>query len=527
MEKQQKFKVLSSAERAVESRLLVLPSPGDVIIMMMVGWALFCFFLVTGGTGLLAPLARLARDETLRQALLGGGEFALTLLMLGGLLLIISMVLVFYNFRKLFFGLMLFSLTFASASWQPLHDFSGIVKYLGVIFFACMGGVFFLKNFWRMIATPYIRLLILYFFWITAVSFLLGGRTEDIWYVGTDFSFIIGFSIAWLSYIDNNDSLMEFNRTIAWAAVAITFMHLLAPLLADEPISAGRFKSYFFRSTGYAVFFSPAVLALFWMGMAEKNNFLRQFFSITAIVGMVLLLWSGTRSATLALIIGITLLWWVFKSRIFIYIFLAASLGLLAQIIGASGEQGFQNITERLQDMTDTGRFTIWAVYFEIFTESPVYGHSLSGVTKYFYSEGLLSIIEGSGAYAKFPKPHNAFLGMAVRFGAIGLILLSALIFMALRRARQVIFSKAIPAYEKQAYVLPLALVVLSCVDCMFEDALSSTGRGTLIGFLFFPSLIICELYGTRLLKKYRNVHEETSRDKASDVTLKTNPNNA
>jgi len=268
------------------------------------------------------------------------------------------------------------------------------------------------------------------------------------------------------------------------------------------------------------------VLALFWMGMAEKNNLLRQFFSITAIVGLLLLLWSGTRSATLALIIGITLLWWVFRLRIFIYIFLAASLGLLAQIIGVSGEQGFQDITERLQDITDSGRFTIWAVYFEIFTQSPVYGHSLSGISEYFYSDIFLSLIERAGAFTRYSKPHNAFLGMAVRFGAIGLILLSALIFMALRRARQVIFSKAIPAYEKQAYVLPLALLVLSCVDCMFEDVLSSTGKGTLIGFLFFPSLIICELYGTRLLKKYRNVHEETSRDKASDVTLRTNPNN-
>ncbi len=495
--------------------------------MMMFGWALFCFFLVTGGKGFLYQIARLARNESLREAIAGGDEFALTLLMLGGLLLIITMVLACYNYKKLIIGLMFLSLSFSDASWKPAHDFSLIVKYLGIIFFACMGGVFFLKNFWRLIATPYIRLFILYLFWVTAVSFVLGGRTEDIWYVGTDFALIIGFSIAWLNYIDDNDSLMDFNRTIAWTAVVITFMHLLAPFLVAEPITGGRFHSYSSKATGYAALYSPAVLALFWMGMAEKNNYLRQFFSITAIVGMVLLLWSGTRSATLALIIGITLLWWVFRTRILVYVFLAACLGLLAQIIGTSGEQDFQDLTERLQDMTDTGRFEIWAVYFDIFTESPVYGHSLSGVTKYFYSDALVSLVERIGSYVIYPKPHNAFLGMAVRFGAIGLIILSTLIFIALRRARQVIFNKAIPADQKQAYVLPLALVVLSCVVCMFEDVLSGSGKGTAIGFLFFPSLIICELYGTRLLEQYGNVHEAQSRDKASDVTLKTNPNNA
>jgi hypothetical protein len=495
--------------------------------MMMFGWALFCFFLVTGGKSLLVQIASLARAQTVREALLGGNEFALTLLMLGGLLLIITMVLAFYNYKKLFIGLMLFSLSFASASWKPLHDFSMIFKYLGIIFFACMGGLFFLKNFWRMIETPYIRLLILYFFWVTAISFLLGGRTEDIWYVGTDFALIIGFSIAWLNYIDDNNSLMEFNRTIAWTAVAITFMHLLAPLLAAESIRNDRFQSFSNRSTGYAVFFAPAVLALYWLGMAEKNNLLRQLFSVIAIVGTVLLLWSGTRSAILALLIGLALLWWVFRTRILVYVFLGACLGLLAQIIGVFGDRDIQALTERLQDVTDTGRFKIWSVYFGIFTESPVYGHSLSGISRYFYSDVFLSLIERIGSYAIYSKPHNAFLGMAVRFGAIGLLILSALIFMALRRARQVIFSKAIPAYEKQAYVLPLALVVLSCVECMFEDVLSASGKGTLIGFLFFPSLIICELYGTRLLEQFGNAHEDESRDKASDVMLKTYPNNA
>jgi len=527
VEEQQKIRVLRTAERSEESRQLVLPSQGDVIIMMMFGWALFCFFLVTVGKRMLVKLARLARDQSVREALLGGDETALTLLMLGGLLLIIIMVLVFYKYRKTFIGLMIFSLSFADASWKPVHDFSLIFKYLGIIFFACMGGLFFLKNYWRLISTPYIRLILLYFFWVAAVSFLLGGKTQDIWYVGTDFAFIIGLSMAWLNHIDDNDSLMELNRTIAFTAVAITFMHLLALLLVANPFSGGRFLSYSNRATGYAVFFSPAVLALYWMGMAEKNNLLRQLFSIVAIVGTILLLWSGTRSATLGLLIGIILLWWVFRTRILVYVFLGACLGLLAQIIGASGDQELQALTERLQNTADSGRFVIWATYFGVFTESPIYGHSLTGVEKYFYSEYLLSLIETIGSYTRFSGPHNAFLGMAVRFGGIGLVLLLTLIFISLLRARAVLLSNTIPLEEKQAYVLPVALLVLCCIDCMFEDVLSGSGKGTLIGFLFFPSLIICAVYGARLLEKFGTAYKDKSQEKVSGVTFNTTPNNA
>ena len=302
----QKLVVQSSAAQAAQSRSFVLPNPGDVIIAMVFGWSFFCFFLVIGGKVFLRQIARLAKSQSMRELFLSADAQALGALMIIGSIAIIIGLLLIYRYPRAFIGVFGFTLTFSNASWKPLHDVALVSKYLGVVCLVGIGGLFLYKNIWRLIATPYLRLWLIYIIWTAIICVFLGGRSNDFWYLGTEFALVVGFSIVWLgTFVDDSKGLLEFNRALAWTALVITFFNLLAPVLSAAAIQNSRFQGYTIRATMFAVIFTPAILALFWMSMIEKRELLRQVFMIAAMLGFALILWSRTRSAIGGVLIGI------------------------------------------------------------------------------------------------------------------------------------------------------------------------------------------------------------------------------
>lgn len=499
-----RIKIQTSAERAEEARQLVLPNPGDLIIALIFGWSLFCFFLVTGGEKMLNRVAALARTKPVQDAIKSGDETILTALMVGGSGALVFLVVMGYRYRKALIGVSMVAFCFSNASWKPLHDPAWLLKYLIIVFFASVGGLFLVKNFWRLLSLPYVRLFLYFYIYVAIIQLALGGKTDDIWYIGTDMAYIFGFAIAWLAWVKDTDSLMEFNKIVSWAAVAITLLHAMAPFVGVDHIESGRFRSMYARATGFAVFFSPMVLALYWRTMTEKNDYYRYFFTAMAALATILMLWSGTRSAALALIIALTMMWYVFRTRIFVYMLAGAAFILVVQIIGGQSSQDVFTLVDRLQDTSDTGRFETWAQYIQFITQSPIFGHSLTGVKRLFYTSGTLAFFDNVGVAASGgAAPHNAYIGTMARFGVIGIGLLLGLIFIGLKYGRRVYFSSKIPNDEKAAYMYPLGVVVLVCVACIFEDVLGNTGKGTITAYLFYPSLIFCVRIGEYLLDKY------------------------
>jgi O-antigen ligase len=252
----------------------------------------------------------------------------------------------------------------------------------------------------------------------------------------------------------------------------------------------------------FAIIFSPAVLALFWMSMIEKKVLLRQIFTAAAMLGFGLILWSGTRSAIIGVLLGIGILWYVFRARIMVLLFALAVFGLVLQIV-ASGSADVTAISDRLQTV-DTGRTELWAYYFPIGLDSPIYGYSVTGIGKAIVGGARANFLDSQGASAvKYGGFHNAYLAMFVQVGGVGVGLLFLLLGLAMRRARQVVFSPDIPLEEKKVYVLPVAIMVVIAIEAIVEDIISATGKGTFVGLAYFSSLILCELHGRRLYEQY------------------------
>jgi len=500
---QTRIKVQTSAERAAESRRFVMPNPGDMMVMMVFGWALFCFFLVTLGNRVLIGLARLAKNDIYRSMLLESDQ-ALGFVMVGGSVLLIVVIAAAYRYPKLFYPAMLYSLVFANAGWKPVHDVTWIIKYLGVIYLGALSVMFLYKNAWRLIAIPYVRLIILYLAWVGGVAFFVGGRTEDIWYASTEVCFFVGFSIAWLYVFNNRFGVEEFNKLAAWTAVAVTLTHMGAPFLMGKYIDQGRFTSYFPRATGFAFVYAPFIVAMFWMSMAHGKSQIRTFFLVAAMVGMLLMLWSGSRGPAGAVVLAVGILWLFFRSRVLLVTLFLGGLVVAVQLIfsiGSDVEAG--RLANRFQS-ADTGRVELWLRKLPYTFNSPVYGFSPSGmkyvVTAAEKAEYLATL---NAEVTQNTGIHSSYLGLILRFGYVGMALFVLLIVLAMKRGYEVMRSKSIPDDEKRVIVLPFSLLPAVTFMAIFEDYVPGSGKGTVMSVLFYASMVITQVYGTTLLNEY------------------------
>ena len=500
---QTRIRVQTSAERAAESRRFVMPNPGDMMMIMVFGWALFCFFLVTLGNRLLIGLARLAKNDIYRSMLLESGEVIGLIMVVGSVVLVITIALA-YRYPRIFLPVMLYSLVFANAGWRPVHDLTWIIKYLGVIYLGALTVMFAYKNIWRLVSIPYIRLVIVYLAWVGGVAVLVGGRSEDIWYASTEAVFFLGFSIAWLFVFSNKYGLEEFNKLIAWTAVVVTVTHMGAPFLMPKYIDQGRFTSYFPRATGFAFVFTPFVISMFWMSMAHKNAQIRTFFLGCSSVALLLMLWSGSRGPTAAVVMAVGILWLFFRSRALLVTFFLGALVIATQLLfslGANVETS--TLASRLQS-ADTGRVDLWLSKLPITFQSPIYGFAPSDMRYIIVAEEKAAYLASLDLEAEGNTGiHSSYLGLALRFGYVGLGLFIALIVFAMKRGYEVLRSKKVPAHEKSVYILPVAMLPAITFQAIFEDYIPGSGKGTVMSIVFYASLVISQVYGTRLLNEY------------------------
>jgi O-antigen ligase len=508
----QGVRVLSAAERARQSKRLIEPNPGDLIVLLVFGWAVLCFFMVTIGDRLLQRVARLSSSQVVTGWLLESAE-AFAILMVVVSIVLTVVILAATKFQKFLPPVLVVSMNFADVPWQPLHDPAFFLKYLCLIYLGAYTAFFFYKNFWRLVATPYVRLILLYIAWVAGVAFFVGGKMDDIWYAGTEFTLFLGLAVAWLYFFTEKYGIEKFWECVVWGCVATTVIHLLAPLVVSNFLVNYRYVSYYgiagagAKATGFAITQAPVALILFWAAMAAKNQAQRGLFTGIAMSALFLVIWSGSRSPTAATLIGIGILWWLFRTKSIVVMMYLGMLAIAVLVVFGvgTGVVDFEALASRLET-DDTGRFELWEKYFEAVVRSPLWGHAPSGYRYAVIGESLGAFISGLNIKIGIAGIHNSYLGMLLRFGGVGLALLLTLIFLAMSRARQVLLSKAVPFAEKRLYILPAAIVPVICAMILFEDRVPGSGKGTSTQIFLYTSLVILQVYGTRLLQRYERV---------------------
>jgi len=453
---------------------------------------------------MIVKIARLATNKSLQTALLESDQ-VLVGLMIGGSIILVLTVVIVYKFPRLFLAVMLFSLTLSDVQWKPLHDFALVCKYLGIVYLATYAAQSLYKNFWRFSSIPFIRLIMAWLIWVAGVCIFVGGRQEDYWYLGTEISILLGFTITWFYGFNNKYGLAEFNRVVVWGALAITTMHLLSPLIMDTYMVNGRFVAFNTSATNFSTAFAPIVVALFWRAMEEKDPRISSFFAVVALIGFTLILWSGSRGPSAATLLGVGILWWYFRSRLLLVMLLFAVLGVIGQLVVSGFSGDIAQILSRMEaaNAAEGGRLDIWITYIEVAAGSPVYGFAPSGKSFAVIGGALGDYMASHDLSVKTMGIHNSFLGIVLRLGFVGLTLFLAILVWAMIRARQVLFSKKIPDAEKRIYILPAALMPVITFILFFEDLVPGSGKGPVVGFLLYAAIVICHIYGSKLINLY------------------------
>ena len=136
--------------------------------------------------------------------------------------------------------------------------------------------------------SPVHWLVIAYCIWMAIIVIYYGGRINDIWYLGTQFTLMIAFGIGWMSRIDTVDKLMSFNILMAYTAIGITMLHMLSPLVAPQVFDGGRFISQFTNATGFATSYVFFVISLVWLAIVHPQPMIRRLAIAFALFGVII-----------------------------------------------------------------------------------------------------------------------------------------------------------------------------------------------------------------------------------------------
>jgi O-antigen ligase len=479
----------------VDGREFRTPSPTEMFLLVAAVWAGLCLVIMLFSERVRAILIRASRTAA---DLVSGSdiESLLPIIMVTGVLAIASAFAVFSRWEKGFIVALLVSFSFADSTWAAGHYLAFAVKYLAIIYLGAFGIFFAFRN-WNRVHSPVHWLVIAYCIWMAIIVIYYGGRINDIWYLGTQFTLMIAFGIGWMSRIDTVDKLMSFNILMAYTAIGITMLHMLSPLVAPQVFDGGRFISQFTNATGFATSYVFFVISLVWLAIVHPQPMIRRLATIFALFGVVMIVLSGTRNATAALGCAIIFLSIALRSKVVFYAAGIAGFAALSVFLLVGDNDAVTNISGRMASVNNT-RIELWEVYIRSTFERPIFGWGPGGRTGAYYGSRAQELAEAYTSRGFAPGVHNAILGQTVRFGYLGLVLFISLFGYAFWRAKEIILSKGVPQSLKVAYSLPVAILVTLFLEGAFEDNFSA-GRGSIVNVLFATMVILVVMFADRI----------------------------
>jgi hypothetical protein len=276
----------------------------------------------------------------------------------------------------------------------------------------------------------------------------------------------IGILVGFGRLLESKPSLeRDTGLALAGAGVLTTIVNLFGVFTAEGAFLDSRLRSWYALPTGFADGFSIALLPVLWLAMNSRSRLLyRASALVTVIVGGVLLVLSGTRAAAIVSIVAIAMLAWYCQRRIIPILLFGIIIG------GALSVAGDWQARSRLtQVSTRETRFLVWKQAWSRIEEHPIAGHGLGR---------QLTAVDPDSGEVRLLDAHNAYLGIALQLGAIGVFLVGTIsacaAFMGLRLAS----TRRRIGGDQGLAALYLTMLVGVLLAGMFESNLY--GRGSI-----------------------------------------------
>lgn len=452
----------STEQRKVWQERTVKPvSPAPIALLSM-------FIVILGWTWLL-----LFGEGTMKAFVATSAKFRMVdlrstpvafVLMLSSVLAVVLWSYLLVRKKKLFFVLIVCSFVFSEVLLRGFNEISFAIRYVSITVLISLGITQFVRRFKEGLDTVQMFGLV-YLAWSFINLFINGFDTTSLAMLPMQLAIVAGFLIGFKSVYGDYRSISDICMVLAWLGVFMTFFHVLSPVMVSKPFLEGRFRSAFIYPTNFANAYVLLFVSMMWLAFREKRPLVKAATWCLVLVGFSLLLLSGTRNSLLVFAVVLPIFAIVWKVKVPFFVVLAiVAIGAIGYLFLRESETvGF--LGERFVRFSAKTRLEVWSLSWEYIKAKPFVGYGLGKE---------LDVLAGSLARWELVNPHNAYLGVWMQTGFIGLVLMLAIYFLAMFRGVRMLMSRIIQESNKEMIVLPVALLIGLFVAGFFEENLSS-----------------------------------------------------
>ena len=326
---------------------------------------------------------------------------------------------------------------------------------------------------------------LIYLAWQLVGLLLNGYGTTSFLLLPVQFAIFVGILIGLSNdYVRKVDHL-RFCHVLGWTGIALTAFHASALILSPQPFLAGRFKSYYLLPTNFANGYALFVVAMLWLALHEQRRVVKVVAWTALPIGLGLLVLSGTRNSILVVFVAVAVFAAVWTRRIFFLGTLGAIAIFSLMVLFVDNASHLDGLFNRFSKLDTSNRQDVWEFAWQYIKQRPLLGY---GIGK--GGDALGHTLE-PWERAEYINTHNAYLGIWLQHGVIGLILVSMVFLVGLIKGARMLLSRHVVPACKQILVLPVALLAGLAVGGMFEEYLTSRGSVQQLLWGFFLLMIV------------------------------------
>ena len=407
-------------------------------------------------------------SEKFRTLSLDDGTLML-LLALSSVLAIAGGVVLFSRAKSVFLFLLLISFAVSEALLPGISEGSLAIRYLLILLLASLA-LYMLPSVAKHGLTSIQLLGLLYLAWQITGLVVNGYNLGSILMLPVQFAVFWGILVGLSTEFDSEAAYLRFCNVMGWTGIVLTGFHLSSLVFSPQPFLAGRFRGYYSLPTNFANGYVIFVVAMLWLGLRGTRKIAQLTAAVGALAGVGMLILSGTRNSILSIAVGVCIFAVTWPKRILIIgVLVSILLGMTVLALG-DAFSSHEGAVARFSKMESNTRHEVWSLTWRYITERPVIGYGI-GKTGEVLGETLQSWEK-----ADFINTHNAYLGIWLQHGIIGLLLVLAVMVGGLLKGFSVLCSKATNDRMKDLLVLPVALFAGITAGGMFEEYLTSRG---------------------------------------------------
>lgn len=384
-------------------------------------------------------------------------------------LAIAAAALLFERAKRLFLIFLLISFAVSDALISGISEGSLLIRYLFMIILITVGVCSF--NSVQKRGLNSIQWLgLTYLLWQLIGLLVNGYGTTSLLLLPVQLAIFIGILIGLSNDYARAIDHLQFCHILGGIGIGLTVFHATALILAPQPFLAGRFKSYYLLPTNFANGYAPFLVAILWVAMHEKGRFANTLAWATLPIGLGLLILSGTRNSILIVLVAVIVFSVIWPKRIMVMGTIGALLTIPLLILLVNDSSQIDGLFKRFSKLEASNRHDVWALAWDYIMQRPLLGY---GIGK---GGEVMGQTLQSWEKAEYINTHNAYLGVWLQHGIIGLVMVGMIILAGITKGCRMLLSRKIHSDFKKVVVLPVALLAGLATGGMFEEYLTSRG---------------------------------------------------